>query len=134
MVIYGRSIGGAIAIELASRYPTAAGLITESTFTSMREMVNHSHPLLPLITPVDLILTQRFDSVKKVRSLKMPVLLMHGTVDRVVPAHMSQVLYDTLPGEKELVKIEGGDHDNLPYIEGSGYEESIRRFIERYAE
>ena len=134
VVIYGRSIGGAIAIELASQHPTAAGLITESTFTSMRDMVNHSHPLLPLITPVDLILTQRFDSAEKARSLQMPVLLMHGTADTTVPTHMSQVLYDTLPGEKELVNIEGGNHNDLPYIVGSRYEESIRRFVERYAE
>ena len=134
VVIYGRSIGGAIAIELASHHPDAAGLITESTFTSMREMIDHSHPLLPKIAPVNLLLTQRFDSLRKVRSLQMPVLLMHGTVDKVVPPQMSQTLYDLLPGEKELVKIEGGDHNNLPYVEGSQYEESIQRFIERYAE
>ncbi len=133
VVIYGRSIGGAIAIELASHHPDAAGVITEGTFTAMREMVNHSHPLLPWITPVNLILTQRFDSVKKARSLQTPVLLMHGTADETVPAHMSQILYDVLPGEKELVKIEGGSHNDLPYVEGSRYEESIRRFVERYA-
>lgn len=134
IILYGQSLGGAIAMHTASNHPEAAGLVMESSFTSMRQMVNHSYPLLPSVVPVRWILTQRFDSLAKVRSLQIPLLLIHGTADRVVPAQMSQALYDAAGGEKELVWIEGGGHNDLPYREGSEYADSIRGFVERYAE
>ncbi len=133
IVIFGQSLGGAIAVQLASQKNDAAGLIVESSFTSMREMVGHSYSRLPSLVPVNLILTQRFDSLAKVRSLKMPLLLLHGTEDQMVPARMSQALYDAAGGEKSLVWLEGGGHNDLPYREGSEYADSIRAFVERYA-
>lgn len=126
-IIYGRSIGGAIALQLARQYPEAAGLILESTFTSMAEMVTRSW--LNTLFPLQLILTQRFDSLSKIPTLQMPVLLLHGTSDTVIPAHMSQVLHDAAPEPKTLVWIEGADHNNLTEIGGDHYRMAVQGFI-----
>ncbi|MEL6470732.1 MAG: alpha/beta fold hydrolase [Cyanobacteria bacterium J06623_4] len=132
LILYGRSIGGAIAIQLASEHPEAAGLVVEATFTSMRAMVQQDSQWLWL--PVDRLLTQRFESLEKVRSLQMPLLLMHGTADRVVPAEMSQALYDAAATEdKTLLWVEGADHNNLPLVAGDRYSQAVGAFIERYA-
>ena len=127
IVIYGQSIGGAVAIDLAAEQPEAAGLIVEGSFTAMRDMVKHQKSL-PFI-PVNLLLTQRFDSLSKVRSLEMPLLLIHGTADEVVPVGMSQVLYDAAPKEKTRILIEGGGHSGLPDVDRDRYTDSVRRFI-----
>lgn len=133
IVIYGRSIGGAIAIQLATSHPQAAGLVLESTFTSMKAMVNHYLPL-PLL-PVEPLLHQRFESLEKVRSLSIPVLLMHGTADRVVPAAMSRTLYESWPvSTATLLWVEGAGHSNLPMVAGERYNHTVKTFVTRYAE
>jgi len=132
IVIYGRSIGGAIGINLATAHPDAAGMIIEASFTSMRSMVKHKYPLLPM--PVNWILTQKFESEEKVRSLNIPLLFFHGTADEIVPTHMSQQLHDAAPSDefssKELVFIEGAGHNDVPWIGGELYEKSVSTFLE----
>ncbi|MDO9011234.1 MAG: alpha/beta hydrolase [Gallionella sp.] len=73
--IYGHSLGGTIAIDLAVHHPEAAGLITESTFTSMQAMGERDYAFLPIAY----LLHQRFASLQKVPQLKIPVLFIHGT-------------------------------------------------------
>ncbi|MBE9064036.1 alpha/beta hydrolase [cf. Phormidesmis sp. LEGE 11477] len=134
IVIYGQSIGGAIALNLAIDQPEAAGLIMESSFTSMREMVDHRFPLLAKAMPIDSILTQQFNSVEKMRSLQIPLLLIHGTDDDIVPVTMSQQLYgETIVAGKtssRLIMIDEGDHNNLPTAGGDTYVGSIQAFVE----
>lgn len=133
IVLYGRSIGGAIAIHLAMTQTDVAGVILESTFTSMQAMVSHYLPL-PIL-PVAQLLTQRFDSLAKVRSLCVPILFMHGTADRVVPAAMSQHLYEAARAEhKTLIWIDNAGHSNLPTVGGERYNQAVRTFMARYAE
>ncbi len=110
IVIYGESMGGAVAIDLASKRPQAAGLIVQSSFTSMSAAIKQFDWLHLL--PIDMLLTQRFNSLAKVRSLQMPVLYLHGTADQVVPAYMSQQLYEATPSQtpKELLLIPGRSH------------------------
>ena len=131
IVIYGQSIGGAIAINLAANHPDAAGLIVESSFTSMREMVR-VQKTLPLM-PVNWLLTQRFESLEKVRSLQMPILFIHGTADRIVPVGMSELLYDAAPRQKTRVLIEGAGHNDSPIVDPDLYWNSIRTFVEQSA-
>ena len=126
--IYGHSIGGAIAIDLAVRHPDAAGLIVEATFTSIFDMarLKYRYRLLPM----GMIVDQKFDSLNKVGRLKIPVLFMHGTEDALVPSEMSRRLYEKTSSPKHLKYIKGGGHNNSASIGGEDYLRSIRDFEE----
>lgn len=126
--IYGHSLGGAIAIDLALQHPDAAGLIVESTFTSMRAMGELRYGYLPVAS----LLHQRFDSLRKVPQLKIPLLIIHGTWDKEVPYEMAQQLYDAAPQPKRLTLIQGGGHGNSGTIGWVEYRDALNNFIEKY--
>jgi pimeloyl-ACP methyl ester carboxylesterase len=127
--IYGHSLGGAIAIDLAVQHPEAAGLIVESSFTSIGDIAKLQSRFW--MFPVDLILNQRFDSISKVRSLQMPVLFIHGTADFLVPAVMSQQLYAAAPEPKQLFLVPGAGHNNLAEIAGMQYLQAVQKFFQQ---
>ncbi|WP_316435656.1 alpha/beta fold hydrolase [Leptolyngbya sp. NK1-12] len=126
--IYGESLGGAIALDLAVRHPEAGGLIMQSSFTSMAEVIRRRNFLQ--IFPVGLLLTEQFDSLSKIRSLRVPVLFLHGSADSVVPSEMSQRLYNAAPEPKQLFVISGADHVRIYQPGEQSYLKAIQRFVE----
>lgn len=129
VVIYGHSMGGAVAIHLANQYPDAAALIVQSSFTSMRDMVNHQ-PVYRIF-PIDQLLTQRFDSIHKVPRLQMPVLFVHGLADGKVPADMSQRLYAASPQPKQLYLVPLAGHNNVAETAGAEYLQTVQQFVQQ---
>jgi uncharacterized protein len=129
IVIYGHSLGGAIAIDLAQKHPDAAGLIVESSFSSMRDMV-YLDPKFSIF-PIDILLNQKFDSIHKVADLKMPVLYIHGTADEVIPFNMSQKLFDATLASKQLVFIPNGKHNTNATVGGEMYLQTVRNFAQK---
>lgn len=129
VVIFGLSLGSAIAIDLAVRHPEAAGLIIESSFTSMRAMGEMKYEYLP----VGLLLNQRFESLQKIQQLKIPVLLIHGNLDQKIPYEMSQRLYAAAHQPKTLVIVEGGEHSNSRAIGWVEYRDAVKAFVKQYA-
>jgi hypothetical protein len=127
--LYGHSLGGAVAIDLAVKHPDAAGLIVESSFTSIRDIVDYQS--IYRIFPIDLILNQRFDSIRKVRSLALPVLFIHGTADLRVPATMSQQLYEAAPEPKQLILIPDAGHNNTAETAGDKYFQLMQKFVQQ---
>ena len=106
--IYGHSLGGAIAIELATHHPDAAGVIEESSFTSMPAVANSmSYDL-----PTGILIHERFDSLSKMQKLKIPFLVIHGTWDKTVPVQMGEQLFEAAHQPKTMALIEGGTHEN----------------------
>lgn len=107
--IYGHSLGGAIAIELASRVDDESGTMVEGTFTSIPDVFSTLRfgwlPLEPLIT-------QRFAAIDKVAQIGSPLLVIHGSDDRVVPPELGQRLYAAAQSPKRLVLVDGGTHRN----------------------
>lgn len=127
--IYGHSLGGAIAIDLAVKQPQAAGLIVESSFTSIRELIAYRKKFG--MFPVDLILTQRFESIQKLPNLKVPVLFIHGVEDLAVPSFMSQKLYAAAPEPKQLFLVPAAEHNNTAVVTGSEYLQLVESFVEQ---
>ena len=129
IVIYGHSLGGAIALNLASQLPTAAGIIVQSSFTSMFDMVHRSTVFGFL--PIQQLLTQRFDSIRKVSQLQMPSLFIHGIDDVQVPADMSEALYAAAPQPKRLWLVPNAGHNNVADIAGAEYFKVVEHFLEK---
>lgn len=107
--IYGHSLGGAIAIDLAVHHPDAAGLIVESSFTNMPDEARAAGFGF---MPTNLLIHERFDSLSKIPKLKIPLLIIHGTWDKTVPYSMGQKLFDAAPQPKTIALIEGGRHED----------------------
>jgi len=127
IVIYGESLGGAVAIDLANKHSEAAGLIVQSSFTSMNAQIKQLYPVLSIF-PLNLILHQRFESIAKVQQLSLPVLFIHGTADKIVNYEMSGKLYDAAPQPKTLFYIPGAEHLRLYQPENS-YLKAIEKFV-----
>jgi uncharacterized protein len=128
IVLYGHSLGGAIAIELATHHPNAAGLIVESSFTSIRQMVDRTMNLS--LFPVDLLLTQQFNSLDKVGKLQMPILLIHGTADTRTFPDMTEALYAAAPQPKQLYLVPGAGHNDVAAIGGNAYLAVVSKFLQ----
>lgn len=110
VILMGVSVGGAVAVELASR-DGARGLILASTFTSLPAAAQHHTPWLPM----NLLLSTRMDSRSKIADYHGPLLIVHGDADEVVPYAHGQALYDAAHEPKKLVTAKGAKHnDPLP--------------------
>jgi pimeloyl-ACP methyl ester carboxylesterase len=130
--IYGHSLGGAIAIELATRHPEAAGLITESTFTSILGMSEERHPTVAAFLPMRMLIRHPFDSLQKIGGLKIPVLLIHGDKDAKIPIKMMDELYEAAPpGRKDHQVIRGGEHANCNSIGRVEYRDKLSAFVHK---
>jgi pimeloyl-ACP methyl ester carboxylesterase len=125
--LYGHSLGGAIAIDLATRHRDLGGIIVEGTFTSMEDMANDIG--LYHLFPTNLLLTQRFDSLAKIKFLRTPILFIHGTKDGIIPFWMSRKLFAAAPQPKKLLFIPEAGHNNVAKIGGDKYLRELKQFI-----
>ena len=106
IVLMGRSLGGAVAVDLAAE--GARGLILESTFTSMPEVGHATMPWLP----VRMLMQTQFNSLAKIGNYHGPLLQSHGTADRLIPFAMGRQLFAAANEPKQFIAIPGGDHND----------------------
>lgn len=126
LVAIGRSLGGAVAIDLASRRKVA-GLVAFCTFTRMVAMAKKRFPLLP----ASLLLKHRFDSIDKIARVRCPILLGHGSLDQIVPAQMSAALaLATAKGTPVTsFTVPGADHNDFYDIGEIQILDALRTFL-----
>lgn len=128
--VAGHSLGGAVAIHLAAdrskQNDHPATVMVESTFTSMADMAKQT---AARFLPVNLILRQRFDSIAKVPEVKSPIVFVHGTNDALVPAEMSERLYQAAKSPKRLILVEGATHHAAGAQAGERYSQAIRELL-----
>jgi fermentation-respiration switch protein FrsA (DUF1100 family) len=123
IVIFGHSLGSAVAVDLASRVP-AAGLILEGALTSV---VDRGQELYPYI-PVRWLAASRFASLEKMASVRVPKLFLHAAADNIIPLAHGRRLYDAAPPPKTFVELQGGHGDAFD-VDSARYFGSIAEFL-----
>ncbi len=120
-IIFGRSLGGAVAVDLAARVD-ADGLIIESTFTSIRSL---TRGFLPLPLPD---LPVKYDSLSKIGAINTPLLVVHGERDELVPFADGQALYEAAGEDKSWYPIPGAYHNDTYIVGGEAYFRRLAAF------
>ncbi len=120
--IFGHSLGGAVAVQLASEVNDATGLIVEGGFTSIADVVSSFRwgwlPVGPFIT-------QRFDAAARIAKVRTPVLVVHGSHDNLIPPDLGRALYERAREPKRFVLVEGGSHHNTNAVGQPLYRQAL---------
>lgn len=124
IIVYGESLGGAVAINLAGKHEMG-GIIIEGTFTSVSDMAKRLLPFIPTF-----IYASRFDSLEKIRNVKSPKLIFHSIDDEIIPFEMGEKLFYAASKPKEFVKIRGG-HNETFINSLDVFVKEIDEFVER---
>lgn len=123
MLLFGHSLGGAVAIDGAMHRPVA-GLIVQSSFTQIRDMARHIFQDFPL----HIIARNEFRSIEKVAELAMPKLFIHGTEDGTIPLVIGESLYDAAAEPKQWHPVHRAGHNDVDRFGSFRYFRALSRF------
>ncbi len=127
VVLFGRSLGGAVAVQLARGRPLG-GVILESTWSSLADVAREAFG--PLIGPVAAWAAgDRFDSALAISELDSPLLSLHGDRDEIVPYELGRALFEVAPGHKRFETILGAGHNDTVQVGGRAYFEHLEAFL-----
>lgn len=122
IILFGESLGGSAAIDLASKVEVKA-IIAESTFSSAKDMAKRIYPFIP-----SFFIASNFDSVRKIRDIRVPKLIIHSIDDEIVPFDLGQKLFEAAPSPKVFLKIRGG-HNTAFLDSETEFKEGIYSFV-----
>ncbi len=129
IIFFGRSLGSAVAVDLAVKEKCCA-LILETPFTSIKEMGKTLYPFLSIWLN---LLKTKYDSLSKIKQVKVPTLIMHGDKDELVPFEQGRRLYEQANEPKEFYTIPGATHNDTHIVGGEEYFDVIRDFVNKLA-
>ncbi len=121
--VYGRSLGTAAATYTATHHPVA-GVILESPFTNAADMARHAYRIFPSV-----IVRLSLDNLGRIEQVRCPVLLFHGTGDRLVPLEMGMRVAAAARGPVELVLLQGSGHNESYTTGGTQYRDKVWGFV-----
>jgi fermentation-respiration switch protein FrsA (DUF1100 family) len=124
LILFGRSLGGAFAVDVTAKNP-AAGLILESVFTTAKDMAKAIFPILP----IGWAISSKLDIVSRVPQLELPKLFLHGDHDEVVPYKLGRQVFAAASEPKEFYEIKGAGHNDTIFAGGTRYFATIDKFI-----
>ncbi|HET9709807.1 MAG TPA: alpha/beta hydrolase [Gemmatimonadales bacterium] len=122
--IYGRSLGTAVATHVAATHPVA-GLVLESPFTNARDVAARHYAPFPRF-----LIRLKLDNLGAITRIQCPVLVLHGTRDRLVPLEMGKRVAEAASGPVELVLIEGAGHNETYDVGGIAYRDKVWSFLQ----
>lgn len=125
VLLFGRSLGGSVATWLATQVEPA-GLIVESSFTSVPAMGAELYPWLP----VRWLSRLKYDSEALIGSVKAPVLVIHSAQDEIIPFHHGQALFEAAAEPKSMLEISGGHNDGF-MVSGERYRQGMAAFLDQ---
>ncbi|MEB3335863.1 MAG: alpha/beta hydrolase [Leptolyngbyaceae bacterium] len=117
IIAYGRSVGSGPTVDLAARKPVAAVILETPFITAFR-----------VITRIPILPFDKFDNLSKIKKIRVPLLIIHGTADRVVPFWHGQALFQAANPPKRFLRVEQGDHNDLVEVAGALYTNTLKEF------
>lgn len=126
VVLHGRSVGGAVAARVA-RDRQSAGVILESTFTSLDEIAAEAYGILPSF--LFRRLRGHFDALSAVRRISAPILVVHGTADTLIPTSMGLALHEAAREPRRWYGVSGAGHNDVHLVGGAEYYDELARFV-----
>ena len=135
IVLYGESLGGAVATRLAAELCSAgtppAGLVLRSTFSTLADVAQHHYPVLP----IKMLLQERYASVERIPHVTCPILALHGTHDTIVPYALGRKLFAAAPEKaangalKQFVDLPHADHNDVLEADGEILQTAVSEFL-----
>ena len=126
IIYFGESLGSAVAVDLAMKAPPRA-LILESPLTSIHDMARVDLPYLP----VGFLIKDKYDSLSKIPKIHVPLLILHGDRDEVVPFDQGRRLFEAANSPKVFYTVSGAHHNDTSIVGGQPYWEAWKRFLDR---
>jgi pimeloyl-ACP methyl ester carboxylesterase len=127
VVLFGSSLGGAVAVDLAQQR-RVAGVVLESTWSTLEDTAAKAFG--PIARPFT---RGRFDSLSKIGRLRSPLLSLHGDRDDIVPIALGRRLFDAAPGPKQFATLAGAGHNDTLLVGGEAYLARLQRFLDEVA-
>lgn len=124
LVLFGESLGSAVSLELALAHPAAA-LVLEAPFTSVRDLARTT-----IFAPLAPFVRTRYESLARIPRLRMPLLVVQGDRDEIVPPVQGRRLFDAAPEPKRYFAIRGAGHNDTYLVGGEAYWRTIAAFLE----
>lgn len=113
LILYGESLGTGVATEMALRHPGVRALVLQSGYTALPDVARKTY----FYVPVDLLMRDRFENLKKIPSVRAPVLVLHGARDSTIPADQARQIYAAAAEPKKLVIFPEGEHNDIPPVD-----------------
>jgi fermentation-respiration switch protein FrsA (DUF1100 family) len=114
IALWGESLGTGVAVALATEKQVSR-MVLDAPYTSTLDVASASYPFLP----VRYLMKDQFRSDQRIGQVKVPVLILHGEADRIIPISYGERLYAMIPGEKRMVRFPGGTHVGLDGLGGA---------------
>jgi hypothetical protein len=122
IVIYGESVGTGVAVQMALEYEGLRALILQSPYTSLTDVARKRY----FFVPVDLLMLDRFNSIDKIGHVEIPLLVLYGEADNIIPPKQSRLIYEKAGGPKQIHGFEGYGHNDMPVDERA---KIVNRFL-----
>lgn len=110
LILYGESLGTGVAIEMALRHPGVRALVLQSGYTSLPDVARRTY----FYVPVGLLMKDRFENLEKISSVRVPVLILHGARDDMIPVDQARQVYAAALEPKKIVIFPEGGHNDIP--------------------